>query len=73
MGFVKDKFDALLTISNRIHLGFILTWASYSYSLYSLIREIREGTGRISEIVIALKNYSFLGQALYNKFLCTMA
>lgn len=63
MGYTKEKFDAFLAGIGRVNIGFILTWASYSYSLYSLIREIREGTGRISEIVIALKNYSFLGQA----------
>ncbi|HMW40380.1 MAG: GHKL domain-containing protein [Saprospiraceae bacterium] len=63
MGYTKEKFDAFLAGIDRAHIGFILSWASYSFSLYSLIREIREGTGRISEIVIALKNYSFLGQA----------
>ncbi len=31
--------------------------------MYSLLHEIREGSGRISQIVGALKNYSYLGQA----------
>ena len=31
--------------------------------MHSLLHEINEGSSRISEIVVALKNYSFLGQA----------
>ena len=33
------------------------------FSIYSLLYEIGEGSGRISEIVVAMKSYSFLGQA----------
>ncbi len=38
-------------------------WLAYSLLIHPLISEIIESTSRISEIVIALKNYSFLGQA----------
>ena len=41
----------------------VVTWAAYAYPVYSLLYEIGEGSTRISELVRALKNYSFLGQA----------
>ncbi|HKF44556.1 MAG TPA: ATP-binding protein [Thermoanaerobaculia bacterium] len=41
----------------------IVTWASAVFPVYSLLHEIGEGTSRISEIVGALKSYSYVGQA----------
>ncbi len=41
----------------------VLRWAGCVYPVYSLLYEIGEGSSRISELVRALKNYSFLGQA----------
>ena len=40
-----------------------LIWLSSSFLVYSLLHEISQGSTRISEIVSALKNYSYLGQA----------
>ncbi len=45
----------------------IITWGSDTFNVYTLLQEIGEGAGRISEIVGALKNYSFLGQAPVQK------
>ena len=41
----------------------MLTWLSRVFPVYILTNEIHQGAGRISEIVGALKSYSFLGQA----------
>jgi signal transduction histidine kinase len=41
----------------------VLSWLSAVYLVYTLLNEIGQGSSRISEIVGALKNYSYLGQA----------
>jgi signal transduction histidine kinase len=40
-----------------------LRWAARAFPVHSLLREIGEGSSRISELVGALKSYSYLGQA----------
>lgn len=40
-----------------------LSWVATTFRVRQLLREIAEGSTRISEIVGALKSYSFLGQA----------
>ena len=41
----------------------VIEWAARLFPVYTLSHEIGEASSRISEIVVALKNYSFLGQA----------
>ena len=41
----------------------VVAWLSASYDVYNLLAEIGQGAGRISEIVKALKAYSYLDQA----------
>jgi signal transduction histidine kinase len=41
----------------------VLEWAAGLYPLYTLLDEIGHGSARISEIVGALKSYTYLGQA----------
>ena len=41
----------------------VLQWASSVFQVYSLLNEIKRGSTRISEIVSALRSYSYLGQA----------
>ena len=41
----------------------VLVWAACAFPVHSLAYEIGEGSARISELVRALKSYSFLGQA----------
>ncbi len=48
---------------NKEPVMVILQWIAILTPIYELLNEIYEGSSRISEIVIALKNYSFLGQA----------
>jgi signal transduction histidine kinase len=44
-------------------LSAALAWIAEAFPVYSLVYEIGEGSARISEIVGALRGYSFLGQA----------
>lgn len=44
-------------------LSLAIDWLGTSYSFYKLLDEIEQGTGRISEIVKALKSYVYLDQA----------
>lgn len=41
----------------------ILRWLGMTFSIYNLLAEISSGAGRISDIVTALKSYSYLDQA----------
>ena len=44
-------------------LSAVIGWFNATYNVYNLLAEIGQGAGRISEIVKALKSYSFLDQA----------
>ena len=44
-------------------LSTVIGWLNATYTVYNLLAEIGQGAGRISEIVKALKSYSFLDQA----------
>jgi signal transduction histidine kinase len=44
-------------------LAAVLVRAATAFPVYRLLHEIGEASGRVSEIVAALKSYSFLGQA----------
>jgi signal transduction histidine kinase len=41
----------------------VLDWAASVFSVHALVYEIGQGSARIAEVVGALKDYSFLGQA----------
>ena len=41
----------------------VLQWAASIFQVYSFVNEIKQGSTRISEIVGALRSYSYLGQA----------
>lgn len=63
LNFSTEELDALVDEYQRDNLEAILNWVAIIFPVYSLLTEVSEGTSRISEIVGALKNYSFLGQA----------
>lgn len=63
INFTIDELDNLIETHERENLAAILHWVATIFPIYSLLTEVSEGTSRISEIVVALKNYSFLGQA----------
>ena len=58
--------DALVRLAGSVPEGSlspVLSWAAAIFPVYSLLHEIGEGSSRISEIVGALKSYSYVGQA----------
>jgi len=63
LNFTTDELEALLETHSRDNVEAILQWVATIFPIYALLTEVSEGTSRISEIVVALKNYSFLGQA----------
>jgi signal transduction histidine kinase len=63
MGYELDSLDELATAFRAEHVPAVVTWLSFLYPVYSLLEEIRHASGRLSEIVGALKAYSYVGQA----------
>jgi PAS domain S-box-containing protein len=45
------------------HLPQAVVWQACTYRVFRLVDEVRNGAGRISELVGAMKDYSHLGQA----------
>jgi signal transduction histidine kinase len=57
------RLEALAQSFPNAQLPVILTSLTATYSVHNLLAEIGEGVGRISQIVKALKTYSYLDQA----------
>jgi signal transduction histidine kinase len=62
LGFEDERLEAFPEIFGD-QAGAVAIWLSRAYTVYRLLYEIRHGAGRLSEIVGALKAYSYLGQA----------
>jgi PAS domain S-box-containing protein len=58
-----DDLDRLLDRVGDRGLDALLAWAGSAFRVHLLAHEIGQGSARISEIVGALKSYSYLGQA----------
>lgn len=58
-----SELDKLRQKFNPQQLECLLRWLIATYQVNSLLREIGQGAGRISEIVKALKSYAYLDQA----------
>ncbi|MCC6455843.1 MAG: response regulator [Caldilineaceae bacterium] len=63
LGYSRDELAALLAGFTPPQLTTVMEWLECSYTIYGLTEEIGHGTARISEIVRALKAYSYLDQA----------
>jgi signal transduction histidine kinase len=63
LGLDQPALARLATIFQGETLGAALTWIASLVPVYSLLNEIGQGASRISEIVGALKSYTYLGQA----------
>ncbi len=63
LGFSLDDLGKFQKSFSGRSFRALLLWASNLYLVYTLLNEIGQGSSRISEIVGALKNYSYLGQA----------
>ena len=58
-----DDLAALLCRVGTASLGLVVSWQANAHRVYRLLEEIKQGSGRVSEIVGAMKAYSYLGQA----------
>ncbi len=62
-GLDASELSRLASILPGETLSAALGWIASLFPVYALLKEIGEGSARISEIVGALKSYSYLGQA----------
>ena len=63
LGYDCDALNTLVASFDRVQFRAVIEWLSDTHTIYSLLEEIGQGTGRISEIVRALKDYTYLDQA----------
>jgi signal transduction histidine kinase/predicted CoA-binding protein len=63
IGLRNEQVDRLSAHFSGMQLGAALTWISATYVIFSLLEEICQGAGRISEIVMALKTYVYMDQS----------
>jgi signal transduction histidine kinase len=63
LGIDPPALTRLSTVFQDETLDAALAWVASLFPVYSLLNEIGHGSLRISEIVGALKSYSYLGQA----------
>ncbi|MGD2063898.1 MAG: PAS domain S-box protein, partial [Nitrospirota bacterium] len=63
LGYDDSDLDALAEIFAPQQLALVIDWLSCTFTIHSLVGEIGLGTGRIAEIVKALKNYTYMDQA----------
>lgn len=63
LGYRISELEQLAGKFPTSRLAVVIEWLVITYSIYSLLEEIGQGAGRISEIVKALKSYSYLDQA----------
>lgn len=63
IGCTPEELDKLENFFNQQQFPTFLSWLTLKYSIYSLVAEIGIGTGRIAELVTALKTYTYMDQA----------
>ncbi len=63
LGYDLDKLESLVDEFPAEQVPVVVGWLSANYSIRSLLMEVEQGAGRISEIVKSLKTYSYLDQA----------
>jgi signal transduction histidine kinase len=63
LGYDNDALNTLVETFTADQFCAVIDWLNDTYTIYSLLEEIGQGAGRISEIVRALKGYTYLDQA----------
>jgi signal transduction histidine kinase len=63
LGYNQGEIHTLSETFSPRQFIVVIEWLSYTYTIHSLLSEISLGTGRIVEIVKALKTYTFMDQA----------
>ena len=63
LGYDQAELNNLIAEFNPSQFTAVINWLNSTHTIYSLLEEIGQGTGRISELVKALKDYTYLDQA----------
>lgn len=63
MGYSAEELDRLRLDFSPSQVPAVLKWLVTGFTIFNVLDEIGEGTRRISEIVKALKTYTYLDQA----------
>jgi len=63
LGYDCDALNTLVESFDHDQFCAVIEWLSDTHTIYSLLEEIGQGAGRISELVRALKEYTYLDQA----------
>ncbi len=63
LGHRQTDLESLAEMFPEQQLALVIDWLSCTYEIYSLVDEISLGSGRIAEIVKALKTYTYMDQA----------
>lgn len=63
LGYETADLERLAQTFTAAKLPVVILWLNSVFTIYSLLQEIGEGTGRIVQIVNALKTYAYLDQA----------
>lgn len=63
LGYDAARLEALAARVGDGAIGPVLRWAAAAFEVHSLFEEIGHSSARLSEIVTAMKSYSYVGQA----------
>ncbi|MBE2220035.1 MAG: response regulator [Anaerolineae bacterium] len=63
MGYDTAQLEQLVAGFEKEQITAVLTWLISCFTIYTVLNEIGEGAGRMTEIVKALKTYTYLDQA----------
>lgn len=63
MAYTTNDLTALAQSFGMQQLPAVVAWLGQTYAVYSLLEEIAQGTGRIADLVKALKTYTYLDRA----------
>ena len=63
LGEQQEDLEDLAKFFTARQFAVVVDWLSFKYAIYSLVAEISIGTGRIAELVKALKTYTHMDQA----------
>ncbi len=63
LGYTEAELGSLAEQFTADQLPAVFGWLDSTFAIYGLLEEVGEGAGRISELVKALKSYSYLDQA----------
>jgi signal transduction histidine kinase len=63
LGYGQDELLKISADFTPPQFQTVVAWLSHSFTIYSLLAEIGQGAGRITELVTALKSYTYLDRA----------